>query len=161
MMGFSRKQTNPLAPMHWSGNMQADYIYPNGAAGDKFFQHLKKNDSFLASECPKCAKVFFPPRLYCEDCFEEIPANKWKEVPISGQIDLFTVVTIDSHGEKLETPKIVALIKIDQTHGATIGMINSTEFNRDFTNAKVKAVLKPKDKREGTLKDILYFEEHR
>ncbi len=158
MMTFQRKQTNPLSPMHWVGNMQADYIYPNGVAGDKFFQHLKKNDSFLATECPKCKKVFFPPRIYCEDCFVEIPENNWKEVPITGKIEIFTIAAIDSHGDKLETPKIVALIRIDQTHGATMGIVNSTEFERDFTNIKVKAVLKPKDKREGTLKDILYYE---
>ena len=33
------------------------------------------------------------------------------------------------------------------------------DFEKDFTDAKVKAILRPKDKREGTIKDIVYWEE--
>ena len=80
-MTFTEKQTDPTSPMHWRGNMQADYFYPSGAAGDKFFKHILQNETFLATECPKCEKILFPPRLYCEDCFEEIPDSNWVEVP--------------------------------------------------------------------------------
>ncbi len=67
-MTFTEKQTDPTSPMHWRGDMQADYLYPSGIAGDKFFKHLKEHDSFLATKCSKCGKILFPPRLYCEDC---------------------------------------------------------------------------------------------
>jgi uncharacterized OB-fold protein len=39
-----------------------------------------------------------------------------------------------------------------------IGLIKTRNLDKDFTGVKVKAVLRPKNKREGTLKDILYFE---
>ena len=39
-MTFFEKQTNPMSPMHWRGNMQADYLYTNGIAGDRFFKHV-------------------------------------------------------------------------------------------------------------------------
>ena len=67
-MTFLEKQTNPEYPMHWRGDMQADYLYTNGAAGDRFFTNLKKKGTFLACKCPECNKVFLPPRMYCEDC---------------------------------------------------------------------------------------------
>lgn len=35
-MGFLEKQTDPTSPMHWRGDMQADYFYPNGVAGINF-----------------------------------------------------------------------------------------------------------------------------
>jgi len=144
--------------MHWRGDMQADYLYPSGIAGDKFFKHLKEKDSFLATKCHKCKKVLFPPRLYCEDCFEEIPEENWMEVPASGVIKLFTLATINAHGKKMEQPKVIALINITNTDGAILGILNVKEFDKDYVGAKVKAILRTKDKREGTLKDILYFE---
>ncbi len=157
-MGFIEKQTDPTTPMHWKGNMQADYLYPAGIAGDKFFQHLKQNDTFLATKCSKCNKVFFPPRLYCEDCYVEISDDNWIEVPASGMIRLFTVAKLNAHGINMKEPRIMALIDVDNTDSSMLGVIKVQDIDSDLQGAKVKAVLKPKDKREGTMKDILHFE---
>lgn len=159
-MTFLEKQTDPTSFMHWRGNMQADYLYPNGVAGDRFFKHLKTKNTFLASKCPECKKVFMPPRLFCEDCFCDIPDKAWREVPSSGTVRLWTIVALDAHGDKLETPKIVALIDIDKTDSAMLGIIQPKgKKEKDLCGVKVKAVLRPKNKREGTLKDILYFQQ--
>jgi len=158
-MGFLEKQTDPTSPMHWRGDMQADYFYPSGVAGDKFFKHLMQNDSFLASICKKCNKVYCPPRLYCEDCFEEIPDSGWKQVSASGTVRSFTLAKLNAHGKKLETPKVIAMINIDGTDSAMIGIIKTNDFDKDLSGVKVRAVFRPKEKREGTIKDILCFEE--
>ena len=158
-MTFGQKQTDPTSPMHWRGDMQADYMYPNGVAGDKFFKHLMQKDTFLATKCDKCEKVLFPPRMYCEDCFEEILESNWIEVPSTGTVRLFTIATLNAHGEKMQEPKIIALIDIEQTDGALLGIIRSNDITKDFSGKKVKAILRSRDNREGTLKDILYFEE--
>ncbi|MFO8109426.1 MAG: Zn-ribbon domain-containing OB-fold protein [Thermoplasmata archaeon] len=158
-MTFFEKQTNPLDPVHYRGNLQVDNLYTSGAAGNRFFKHLMKNDTFLASECKECGTVFFPPRLYCEDCFVEIPEENWFEVPAAGTVRLFTRAKLNTYGERLEEPKIMALIDIEDTDGAHLGVIKSDEPDKDFIGCKVKAVLRPKDEREGTLKDILYFQE--
>ncbi len=158
-MTFLEKQTDPTKPMHWRGNMQADYFYSNGVAGDRFFKHLMKNDSFLASGCPKCGKVFLPPRLYCEDCFVEIPDENWKEVSLEGVVRLYTVARMDAHGEPLEKPVILGLIDIDGTDSSLLGRIHIDEKDMmDLCGLMVKAVLKPKKEREGMIKDIIHFE---
>lgn len=156
-MTFLEKQIDPTSFMHWRGDMQADYLYTSGVAGDRFFKNLMKKGTFLATRCPECEKVLFPPRLFCEDCFCEIPEKGWLEVPPRGKVRLYTVATLNAHGEKLEEPKVIALIDIDKTDGAILGIIKSKNLKKDFTGMKVKAMLKPKNKREGTLKDILYF----
>ena len=156
-MTFLEKQTDPTSFMHWRGDMQADYLYPSGVAGNKLFQHLKKKDTFLACKCPECNTVYFPPRLYCEDCFCEIPDKNWRQVPSSGAVRLWTVVAVNAHGKKLKEPRIVAMIDIDKTDSAMIGVVQVKDKDKDLEGAKVKAVLRPKTKREGTLKDILYF----
>ena len=158
-MTFLEKQTDPTTPMHWRGDMQADYLYPNGSAGDRFFKHLKGKNSFLATRCPECKKVFFPPRLYCEDCFCEIPESEWLEVPSRGTVRLYTVATIDAHGNRLEESRVMALIDIEKTDGAMLGVIRTRDTDKDFCGLRVRAALRPRKQREGTLKDILYFEE--
>jgi uncharacterized OB-fold protein len=158
-MGFLEKQTDPTSPMHWRGDMQADYFYPSGIAGDKFFKHLMKNDTLLACKCTKCSKIYCPPRLYCEDCFKEIPDSNWKEVPPVGRVRYFTVVKLNAHSKNLANPKVVALIDIEGTTSAMLGILNTNDVNKDFIGVKVKAILRSKDKREGTLKDIVYWEE--
>jgi uncharacterized OB-fold protein len=156
-MTFYEKQTDPSSPMHWLGDMQADYLYPNGKAGDKLFKHIKENDTFLASKCINCSKIFFPPRLYCEDCFVEILEKEWFETPSTGKIRLHTIVTINTYGEKLNEPKMIALIDIDNTDGALLGIIKTDNIDGNLIGRKVEAVFKSKNQREGTLKDILYF----
>jgi uncharacterized OB-fold protein len=156
-MTFFEKQTDPTTPMHWPGNMQADYMYPNGRGGNKFFKHIMKNDTFLAAKCPKCNKTFFPPKIYCEDCFVEIPENDWFEIPATGKIKLHTVATINTYGENLEEPRIIGMIDIDKTNGAILGIIQTNNPDEKLQGVEVKAVFKPKNEREGTLKDILYF----
>jgi uncharacterized OB-fold protein len=160
-MTFLEKQLDPTASLHWLGDMQADYLYTNGVAGDKFFKNLMKNGKFLASQCPKCKKVLFPPKLYCEECFFEIPDNNWFEVPATGKIRLHTLVTIDTFGEKLEKPKVIGLIDIDDTDGAILGIIYTNKIEENLIGKKVEAVFKAKNKREGTLRDILYFQERK
>jgi len=156
-MTFLEKQTDPESPMHWRGNMQADYLYTNGTAGDRFFKHMMKKDSFLASKCQECGTIYFPPRLYCEDCFVEIPAGEWFEVPAKGRIRLSTTARLNTFGEKLKEPVILALIDVDGTHGAMVGVLKTKKMGADLCGAHVKAVFRPKKEREGTLKDILHF----
>jgi uncharacterized OB-fold protein len=157
-MTFLEKQTDPTSFMHWRGDMQADYMYTNGVAGNRFFQHLKKKNTFLASRCPKCKKVYLPPRIFCEDCFCDIPDRGWHEVPAKGTIRLWTVATLNAHGEKLAAPQVIAFIDIDKTDSSMLGIVKTKNLDKDLFGQKVKAVLRPKSKREGTLKDILYFE---
>ena len=156
-MTFVEKQTDPSTPMHWRGNMQTDYLYTSGVAGDRLFKHIMKNDSFLASKCSKCNKTFFPPRMYCEDCFCEIAENEWIEVPATGTIKLHTVATIGSRGEKLEEPKVIGMINIDNTDSTILGVIKTDNIDEELHGIQVKAVFQSQNKREGTLKDILYF----
>ena len=156
-MTFFEKQTDPTAPMHWLGNMQADYLYPSGIAGDKLFKHIMKNDTFLAAKCSKCNKTYFPPRLYCEDCFSEIHDKEWFEIPATGKIKLYTIATIDTYGNKLENPKVIGMINIDKTDGLFLGVIKTDNLDENLQGKQVEAVFKSKNERDGTLKDILYF----
>jgi len=142
---------------HWPGHMETDYIYTLGITGEKFFTEIKENGKILGVKCKRCEKVYVPPRMYCEDCYSEIPLDEWIEVPASGIVKLQTVVTIDSYGKKLVKPRIIGMIKIDNTDGLLLGVIKTENIEEDLRGKQVKAVFQTQSKREGTLKDILYF----
>jgi uncharacterized OB-fold protein len=95
--------------------------------------------------------------MYCENCFCEIPDSNWIEIPAIGKIELFTIVTIDTYGKKLTEPQVIGLVSIDGTDGALLSIIKTDDPYENLKELQVEAVFKPKNEREGTMKDILYF----
>ncbi|MEF8874618.1 MAG: Zn-ribbon domain-containing OB-fold protein [Candidatus Thermoplasmatota archaeon] len=153
-MTFFEKITDPRDLTQWKGNMEAHYLYTSGQAGEDFFDGLKEGN-IIANECPECGTVYVPPRLYCEDCFVEIPAD-YMELEGTGTIDCYTIAKVDTYDEELENPEIWAIIKMD---GADSGFTHKVDADPDEVEAgdKVKAVLKPEGEREGKITDIEHF----
>ena len=115
------KHTNPLKLRHLVGDMEADYIYTPGVAGDKFFKALRDEEKFLAVHYEKCDHTYLPPRMYCERCFS--PLDKWIEADPTGVVDTFTQVTENRDGEKLSEPVLVGAVfefaaGVDEEHPA-------------------------------------------
>ena len=82
----------------------------------------------------------------------------FKEVKPVGVIRVNTTAILDAHGEPLEEPVVLGLIDIDGTDGSMLGRIKTKKLGADLSGKKVKAVLRPKKEREGTMKDILHYE---
>jgi uncharacterized OB-fold protein len=142
-----------VSPKQWVGDMEADYIYPTGIAGDKFFKELKKSGQLVASECGKCGTTYVPPRMYCENCFVEI--ETWKTLPPEGTVTTFTIASLDEKNQKLPEPRIWAHIKIGD--GGLVHNLGDVEPGNIKIGMKVQAVLKPEANRKGEISDILYF----
>jgi uncharacterized OB-fold protein len=149
------KNTNPLKLFHLIGDMEADYIYTPGVAGDKFFKALRDEEKLLATHCESCNHTYMPPRMYCERCFSKL--DKWIETEPAGVVDTFTLAHEDRDGEKLREPVLVAFIRIDKTDGGLIHKLGEVDPGAVKIGMKVQAVLKDKSKRSGGLSDIDYF----
>jgi uncharacterized OB-fold protein len=137
----------------WEGDMEADYVYTTGIAGDRFFMELKKNGQLVATECHKCGQTYVPPRIYCEKCFEELVV--WKTLPAEGIVTTFTIADLNEKNEKLPKPRIWAHIKIGD--GGLVHNLGDIEPDKVKIGMKVQAVLKPAAKRKGEIQDILHF----
>jgi uncharacterized OB-fold protein len=137
----------------WVGHMEADYIYTTGIAGDKFFKELKKTGQLTATECHRCNRTYVPPRMYCENCFEEPVV--WKTIPPEGTISTFTVASIGLKNEKLPEPRMWAHIKIG--NGGLVHNLGEVKPEDVKIGMTVEAVLKPAKERKGEMQDILYF----
>ena len=149
------KITNPLKTKHWLGHMEPDYAYTLGIAGERFFNEIKENAKIMGTKCRKCGKIYVPPKIYCEECFEKI--EDWVEVGNKGTVYTYTIAYLDEHGEKLEKPVVYAFIKFKNAFGGLIHKLGEVEPENVRIGMPVEAVFKPTVERKGTINDIKYF----
>jgi len=139
----------------WYGEMPVESLYTVGIAGEKFFRAIKDEGKFLGTKCKKCSMVYVPPKIYCERCFEKL--DDYVEVAECGSLESFTCVHIGLDGERLLKPEIIGLINLDGASTGIIHRLGEVEVEELCMGMRVCAVFKPKNKREGSINDILYF----
>ncbi len=149
------KIRDPRKIRHQIGDMECDYIYTAGVAGERFYIALRDEEKLLATRCEKCNITFMPPRLYCDNCFTELAS--FMEVPSKGVIESYTITYFDRDGQALPEPEILAFVKIDKTDGGLIHRIGEIKPESLKIGSKVTAVFEAKKERKGALTDIKYF----
>jgi uncharacterized OB-fold protein len=136
------------------------YEWSIGKYGSKFFQEIMENRRFVGIRCPKCGKVYVPPRRLCGPCFEEL----FELVTLSdtGVITAFSVVNypfIDPDtGEQRPIPYTYGYIRIDGSDNIFSHIINETDVNRIRVGMRVRAVFKEREAMQGNIQDIRYFD---
>ncbi|MBI2966998.1 MAG: Zn-ribbon domain-containing OB-fold protein [Bacteroidetes bacterium] len=155
-MAILTKITRNVDTRAWHDTFPVHYSYTPGEAGLKFFTNLKEKGVFTGAKCSCCGKVYVPPRIYCEECFEEI--TDFIKLPATGSIESFTIVKEDIDGKSLGGRKAVGFIRIDSSSGGFLGNILCKNPDDVKTGMKVKARMKPASKRQGLMNDIEGFE---
>ncbi len=149
------KIRDPRRIMHVEGDMEVDYIYTAGIAGERFYVTLRDKEKLVATHCDKCNHTFMPPRMYCDRCFAEL--SNWIELPPTGTIASYTIAHEDNNGERLPEPVVLAFIEIEKTDGALIHKVGEVKPGALKIGMRVQAVFKKKSERTGALTDIQYF----
>jgi hypothetical protein len=131
----------------WIGEMEADYIYTPGIAGERFFLELK-NGKILGTRCRRCRIVYLPPRIYCEKCFH--PLEEWVDCGRRGKVHTYTIAYKNKNGK----PEIIAFIRI-----ADGGLIHYLDTSPEEVEVgmEVEAVFREEEERKGSIMDILHF----
>lgn len=141
---------------HWRGQIPMNYVYTAGRGNDMFFKAILEKGKFVGTRCDACGIVFLPPRIYCERCFARIEEST-VTVPNRGVIHTFTVCNETFNGTTKAKPSIVGLVRFDGTIGGLTHRIGGVAPEECFIGMPVKAVFKPKGKREGGILDIECF----
>jgi len=140
-----------------SGDLEQPFNYAVGLHGSKFFQELKDNRRFLGIKCPKCKKVFIPPRKVCGRCFVEM--KDFIEVGPQGNIGSFTILRyafIDPEtGEQKPIPYGYGFIHLDGTDNLFQHYIDIEDEEKIKIGARVEPVFS--ENRKGTIRDIQFF----
>jgi uncharacterized OB-fold protein len=140
------------------GFVRADFSFWVGQYMDKFYDAFE-NKKIIGNKCPKCGKVFVPPRKICGECNETIIIDKnWEELPNTGILLNYTITyyrVSDRAGRKTKNLQIVGMVQIDGSDTAIIyRLLNITPKELEI-GLKVKIVWEEKPK--GNPLDIKGF----
>jgi uncharacterized OB-fold protein len=153
---MTRRQLGKAKIDKWRGEIPIGSLYTAGTAGQVFFKALKEKGEIVGTRCDSCAQVYVPARRFCERCFAELTAEI--TVTPEGIVRSFSYAYVDRDGKRLKEPVASVLVQLD---GATTVMLHRLLDAREPSDisigSRVKAVLKPKSRRTGSILDIEGF----
>ncbi len=149
-----KRRTMTDAPTHEvRGGFPVHFHYTVGIVGEIFFNGLKEK-KLLGVTCKECSTTYFPPRMYCEECFTELTDEEFKVLEQQGTIESFTKTYKDHRGNPLAEPYFLALIKIKGS--------DTVFFHRliNVDEPKIGMTVKPvwNETTKASLFDIVGFE---
>jgi len=135
------------------------YEWSLGKWGSRFFQEIRERQRFIGIRCPKCGKIYTPPRRLCGPCFVELH----ELIPLSdtGVIRAFSTVNypfLDPNtGRQRPIPYTYGYIQMDGSDSIFSHVIDEVDVSKIEVGMKVRAVFKKPEAMEGNINDIVHF----
>jgi uncharacterized OB-fold protein len=140
-----------------SGDAAQPFRWSVGKHGSRFLAELRDNKKLFGVKCPKCGRVYAPPRLVCGRCW--VAMDEFVPLKDEGEIVVCTIIQFSfvdpNTGIQRPVPYGYAFIKLDGADTAIPHFLDSTDPKKVKVGARVKAVFE--DKRTGSLMDIKHF----
>jgi uncharacterized OB-fold protein len=130
------------------------YQYAASPEESKFFRGLAEG-RLLGQRCPKCQKVYVPPRGACP--VDGVPTEGEIELPDRGTVTTFCVVNVPFQGQKIPIPYVSAYVLLDGADIAFLHLILETDAADVRMGMRVEAVWKPREEWTTDLNNIKYF----
>lgn len=141
------------------GEWHIRYQYTAGPVIGRFLQALRDEERILGRRCPRCHRVYLPPRAFCEACF--VDTAEWVEVGPEGRIETFTVCFARFEGLP-DPPYAIAFVRLNGADTCLVNFLRGVDVSdparvaeRIRIGDRVRAVFKKE--REGRITDF-YFE---
>ncbi len=138
------------APLEIPDIMDITYKYSYGGIS-RFFREIRDNRQLYGTRCPSCGKVWLPPRINCNECYEP---TTWVKLGGTAAIVTYTIVYYATSVFYGKTPYVCAFVRVD---GADT-LIMQNVFVNDVRQAKVGMKLKIqfKENRNGDMGDFWF-----
>ncbi len=141
-----------------SGEAEQPFEYAVGKYGSRFLTELRDNKTIVGIRCPKCKKVFVPPRRVCGECF--VAMYELVELSGKGTVETYTVLSFGfvdpDTGKQRPVPYTWGFIKLDGTDNTFVHCLEETDLDKLKIGMRVQVVFE--EERRGHLLDIRYFE---
>ena len=141
-----------------SGEASQPFSYAAGKHGSKFLAELRDNKRFVGIRCPKCKKVYIPPRQVCGPCFTKM--EELVELGNEGILEGFTILRFPfldpETGERKPVPYGYGFIKLDGADTIFQHFIEITDEAHLKIGARVRPVFA--ENRKGTIMDVVHFQ---
>lgn len=155
MDGLEKQEQYELLEV--TSDTEIPYYWSIGHYAGRFLTELRDNKRLVGIRCPKCGKVYTPPRKVCGPCFTDM--KELVEIGDTGTLLAYSVVNykfIDPNtGKNRPVPYIYGYIKLDGADNTFSHIIDYLDVESLKVGARVKAVFD--EKRVGLPWDIKYF----
>ncbi len=135
--------------------VELDYIYEASPEESAFFRAIAEG-RLVGQRCPKCQKVYIPPRGACP--VDGVPTAEEVELPDSGIVTTFCIVNVPFLGQKIKPPYVSAYILLEGADIAFLHLILGIPADEVRMGMKVRAVWKPREEWGTTVENISHFE---
>ncbi|MBV9831118.1 MAG: OB-fold domain-containing protein [Marmoricola sp.] len=134
--------------------VELDYLYAASPEESAFYRGLSEG-RLLGQRCPRCGKVYIPPRSACPT--DGTPTNEEIELPDVGTVTTFCIVNVPFMGQKITPPYVSAYILLDGADIAFLHLILDIPAEEVRMGMRVKAVWKPREEWGTTIENISHF----
>lgn len=134
--------------------VHVDYRFTAGLAQSRFLKGLSQG-RFLGQRCPRCHKVYVPPRGSCPT--DGVPTTDEVELSNRGTVTTYCVVNVPFQGQSIEIPYICAQVLLDGANIAFMGLIQEIPADQIRMGMRVEAVWVPEDELGPTMSSVRYF----
>lgn len=152
------REKEDLLTISSSIDAEQPYRYSAGRYRSRFLTEIRDNKRFVGVRCPKCRKVYAPPKMLCGPCFCRM--EEPVEVGPQGVIKTFTILRFafvdPDTGSAKPVPYAYGMIHLDGADNVLSHYVNYDDEAKVQIGAKVEAVFE--EQRTGTMKDIRHFQ---
>ena len=131
-----------------------DYTFSAGKATTRFLTGIAEKQ-IRGQRCPRCAKVYVPPRGACPTC--GVPTEEEVELPAKGTVTSFCVVNVQFYGQVMELPYVSALIQLDGADLPIMHLIQECSAADVHAGMRVEGLWVDDEDLGPTLESIRYF----
>ena len=135
--------------------VELDYTYEASPEESAFFRGLAEG-RILGQRCPRCGKVYVPPRSACP--VDGVATSEEVELADTGTVTTFCVVNVPFLGQKITPPYVSAYVLLDGADIAFLHLIQGIPADEVRMGLRVKAVWKPREEWGTTIENIQHFE---
>lgn len=134
--------------------VRMEYVYTPGHAAQKFLKALASG-RIVGQRCPRCRKVYVPPRGACARC--GVPTEEDVELADKGTVVTYSIVRVPSQNIQVELPYVAAHVLLDGADIAFQSLIQECPYDQVRMGMRVEAVWKPKEEWGPTFENIRHF----
>jgi uncharacterized OB-fold protein len=131
-----------------------DYQFTAGAATSRFLTGIARKQ-ILGERCPRCRKVYVPPRGSCPT--DGVPTTEQVELAHTGTVTTFCVVNVQFYGQAMELPYVCATVLLDGADLGLFGLIQDVPAAEVRMGMRVEAVWVEDEKLAPTLTSIEFW----
>ncbi len=130
------------------------YTYAASAEESRFYRGLAEG-RILGQRCPRCRKVYVPPRGACP--VDGVPTTEEVELPDRGIVTTYCVVNVPFLGQRITPPYVSAYVLLEGADIAVLHLVLGCEPAEVRMGMRVEAVWKPREEWGTTIENIDHF----